>query len=276
MVLCHWYSTIFYIMERGYMKITVLVENTTCDPNLEAEHGLSLYLETGKKRILFDMGQTDLFARNAEKLGVDLGKVDFAVLSHGHYDHGGGLRTFLEINRHAPVYLSKNAFGTYYNGTEKYIGLDTSLAGIERLVMVDGKLKLGDGLTLLSGEGRDCPWNIESFGLNRRKAEGFEPDDFRHEQYLLVEEAGRRILISGCSHRGVLNIMAWFTPDVLVGGLHLSKIPPGEELANYAANLAGYKTEYYTGHCTGSEQYAFMKAQIPNLYALSTGAVIEM
>ena len=276
MVLCHWYSTIFYIMERGYMKITVLVENTTCDPDLEAEHGLSLYLETGKKRILFDMGQTDLFARNAEKLGVDLGKVDFAVLSHGHYDHGGGLRTFLEINQHAPIYLNKHAFGPYYNGTEKYIGLDTSLAGIERLVMVDGKLKLGDGLTLLSGEGRDCPWKMESFGLNRRQAEGFEPDDFRHEQYLLAEETGKRILISGCSHRGILNIMAWFAPDVLVGGLHLSKVPPGEKLAEYAANLAGYKTEYYTGHCTGSEQYEFMKTQTPNFFALSTGTVIEI
>ena len=72
------------------MIITSLLENTTSRSGIAAEHGLSLYIETATHRILFDMGQTDLFARNAEALGVDLTHVDLAVLSHGHYDHGGG------------------------------------------------------------------------------------------------------------------------------------------------------------------------------------------
>ena len=80
------------------MRITCLAENTACN-GFEAEHGLSLYIETNGNRILFDMGQTDLFSGNAEKLGIDLNTVDFAVISHGHYDHGGGLRKFLEINQ---------------------------------------------------------------------------------------------------------------------------------------------------------------------------------
>ena len=81
------------------IQITALVENTSADPRLGAEHGLSLYIETGAHHILFDMGQTALYAANARALGVDLAGVDLAVLSHGHYDHGGGVdyRRFLPI-----------------------------------------------------------------------------------------------------------------------------------------------------------------------------------
>ena len=95
------------------MKITALIENTSAR-GLPTEHGLSLFVETAEHKFLFDMGQTDLFARNAETLGIALSKVDFAVLSHGHYDHGGGLNTFLALNDHAPVYMSRYAFEPHY------------------------------------------------------------------------------------------------------------------------------------------------------------------
>ena len=118
------------------MKITALVENIPAH-GLPAEHGLSLFVETNGIRFLFDMGQTDLFARNAEALGIDLDTADFAVLSHGHYDHGGGLETFLSLNSHAPVYLSRYAFEPHYNGTEKYIGLDPEVVGSGKMMGVD-------------------------------------------------------------------------------------------------------------------------------------------
>ena len=73
------------------MKITVLCENTSCREGIDFEHGLSLFIETKEKNILFDMGASELFARNAQKLGVDISSADIAVISHGHYDHGGGL-----------------------------------------------------------------------------------------------------------------------------------------------------------------------------------------
>ena len=119
------------------MKITALVENTSCSPVIGYEHGLSLYIETEKHKMLFDMGQSGIFAENAEKLGIDLSKADIAVLSHGHYDHGGGLTRFMEINDTAPIYLSRYAFEPHYNGTEKYIGLDTAVKGSERLRFTD-------------------------------------------------------------------------------------------------------------------------------------------
>lgn len=256
------------------MKITVLCENTTSNPSFEAEHGLSLYIETETHKILFDMGQSDLYVRNAEKLGVDLTEVDIAVLSHGHYDHGGGLRKFLEINKKASVYLSKFAFEPHYNGCEKYIGLDVSLKDNPRLIFTDDVFEIESGLTLYSCNNREQKFYLGSFGLNSLENNKFVPDDFRHEQYLLIEEKGRKVLISGCSHKGILNIVNWFGADVLVGGFHFSKLPLDEILENYARYLNEFKTDFYTCHCTGVEQFEFMKKYMDKLYYLSVGKSI--
>ena len=127
------------------MKIITLLENTACSAQLVCEHGLSLYIETGNRKILFDAGQSDAFANNAERLGVYLKAVDLVILSHGHYDHGGGLGRCLEINDYAPVYLSKHAFEPHYNGREKYIGLDPALQKNNRLIFTDCETKMGKG-----------------------------------------------------------------------------------------------------------------------------------
>lgn len=258
------------------MKIICLAENTSVSPEIGAEHGLSLYIETKEHKILFDMGQTDLFAKNAEKLGIDLAAVEFAVLSHGHYDHGGGLKRFLEINKAASVYINKYAFEPHYNGTEKYIGLDASLKGNERLIFTDEKTQTCKGVTLYSCNARQKNHYLGSFGLNMLQNGELVPDDFRHEQYMLIEENSKKILISGCSHKGILNITEWFEPDVLVGGFHFSKLPLDETLEGYAEYLDGFKTEYYTCHCTGVEQFEFMKKTMNKLKYLSAGQTVEI
>ena len=257
------------------MKITALTENTSCDPRFGYEHGLSLYIETQKHIILFDTGQSSLFAENAERLGIDLNRVDLCVLSHGHYDHGGGLRRFLELNDHAPVYLNRHAFEPHYNGTEKYIGLDTSLMRSDRLIFTDEEAVIGEGLTLYTCN--ECERKHPSSGAGLNAVIGGEmiPDDFRHEQYLLIEEEGQRVLISGCSHKGILNIAEWFCPDVLIGGFHLSKITDENALAETAARLNAYPAEYYTCHCTGTEQYKIMRGHMDRLHYLSAGQTIE-
>jgi 7,8-dihydropterin-6-yl-methyl-4-(beta-D-ribofuranosyl)aminobenzene 5'-phosphate synthase len=258
------------------MKIISLVENTSSKEYIGAEHGLSLYIETKDHRILFDAGQTELFAENAIKLGVDLSAVDIAVLSHGHYDHGGGMLKFLELNSTASLYLSRLSFGGYYNGTEKYIGLDPSLARSDRLVYTDREYRINGSLCLYSCNGKQRRHDLGSFGLTEKKNGTFIPDSFLHEQYLLIEEDGKRVLISGCSHKGIINIAEWFSPDVLVGGFHFSKLECNDTLREYAEALARHDTDYYTCHCTGLEQYEYMRRFIPRLSYLSGGNMIEV
>ena len=255
------------------MKITALTENTAAC-GLPVEHGLSLFIEQDGRALLFDMGQTDLFAQNAARLGVDLAAVDIAVLSHGHYDHGGGLMRFLELNQKAPVYISRHAFEPHFNG-ERYIGLDVSLRDSDRLIFTDGVTKIADGITLYSCSDREKVLDLGSFGLNMKQDGKLVPDDFRHEHYLLLEENGKRVLISGCSHRGIINIMEWFKPDVLIGGFHFNKLPLDGALRSYAETLASYDTDYYTCHCTGVEQFEYMKRFMPRLNYLSTGGRVE-
>jgi len=264
------------------MKITVLMENTALHSGMIAEHGLSLYIQTVGHNILFDMGQTDAFARNALSLGVDLRDVDLAVLSHGHYDHGGGLARFLEINDHAPVYLNRRAFGEYYHGPEKYIGLAKTLKHSARLRYVDEDLIINPALSLHAKNSAPLARPIQSFGLSEITTGAHVPDVFAHEQYLLISENERTVLISGCAHKGVVNISRWFDPDVFVGGFHLTKLNPEipnerVELESIACELLSARATYYTGHCTGDHVYAFLKERMgERLHGLSTGMIFEI
>ena len=263
------------------MKIVTLMENTACREEFACEHGLSLYIETRAHKILFDAGQTGAFADNAQKLGVELAAIDFAVLSHGHYDHSGGLEHFLEINQTAKIYVNQSAIKPHYNGAGGYIGMAPSLLESPRLIFTQDLHKICDGLTLYSCNDRERPFYMDNFGLQMEEKGVLVPDDFCHEQYLLIEEAGKRICISGCSHKGILNIAGWFRPDVLVGGFHFMKVDAQGEgaafLENAARELLRYPTVYYTGHCTGAEQYAYMKTCMgERLQSISTGSVIEL
>lgn len=257
------------------MKIWTLMENTACSPMFAAEHGLSLYIETNGSRILFDAGQSAAFADNARLLGVDLSRVDFAVLSHGHYDHGGGLEEFLRINNHAPVYLSHHAFGGHYNAEGKNIGLNPELAKSPRLVYVEDSLAPAPDI-LIHNPKEVLP--VRTDGLKRHVDGCFVDEDFRHEQYLLIREGARQFCFSGCAHRGVVAIARYFSPDVLVGGFHFKSLRADNPVLTQAAEaLLALPTTYYTGHCTGVEQYETLKKCMGmRLHALQSGIVLEL
>ena len=260
------------------MKITTLIENTTLSPDLTAEHGLSLFAEAAGHTFLFDAGQSGAFADNAGRLGVDLRDAEFAVLSHGHYDHGGGMTRFLERNRQAKIYVNQDAFGGHYNGAGRCIGLSDGLRRSSRLILTGDEYAIAPGLTLHTCNDRPLAFPIESAGLTEQVGDFLLPEEFRHEQSLLIEEKGKRILLSGCAHKGVLNLLEWFHPDVFVGGFHLKGLSPDDpRLRMWGKAMARYDTAFYTGHCTGAEQYAVLKEILGGrLNALSTGAVFEI
>lgn len=258
------------------MKITALMENTTSLPGILTEHGLSLFIETGNRKILFDTGRISAFAENAITLGVDLSSADTAVVSHGHYDHGGGLAKFLSVNGTAPVYISRYAFDTHLSGEVKDISLDKTLMSDGRLVYTGNFAAIGDGLELYSCNDRRREHETDTYGLNTVRDGKIIPEDFRHEQYLLIREGQKRVLISGCSHKGILNIVEWFKPDVLIGGFHFMKLDPegnGKAVLDEAAEyLKKQNTVYWTCHCTGTAQYDYLKPQMKEqLNYLSAG-----
>ena len=129
-------------------SITTLVENCVYNRKLEAEHGLSLYVRTPEKRILFDTGQSDLLLRNATLLHIDLKAVDALVLSHGHSDHTGGLRAFLAENDRATVFCKRDALNRKFKKERENGLLDASSLDLSRFCFVDEVTEIYPGVVL--------------------------------------------------------------------------------------------------------------------------------
>lgn len=256
------------------MKITCLIDNCALD-GFRAQHGLSFWIEACGRRILFDTGADGAFIENAARLGIDIAQAEFCVISHGHYDHGGGMAAFMAANDHARVYLRKGAFGRRYANKPgqdlEYIGLDAALAGSGRIVETDELTELCPGITLFSGvTGSELhsPANDVLTGEDPQV-----PDTFEHEQNMIIDENGVRVLMAGCAHKGVVNIINRFfniesaPPAAVIGGFHLAIPGTGDvnlPLVDGTAErlLAVPGAVYYTGHCTGLPSYERLKEKM--------------
>ena len=268
------------------MKIVTLVENTFGHEDCIAEHGLSIYIETENHKLLLDTGQTDAVVKNAEALGIDLSAVDTVILSHGHYDHSGGILPFSQINHTAQIILQRSAAEPHYNG-DRYIGIDTDILKLPNIQLIDGDMELDDELFLFSGiTGRRC------YPQGNRKLSRMEngvqvPDDFLHEQCLVIKQNGKRWLLSGCAHNGILNILDRYKelfagyPDYVITGFHMMK-REGEHteeektvIIQTAQELSQLDTVFYSGHCTGIPAFELMKVIMGDkLNALHSGEEI--
>lgn len=275
------------------MKVITLFENRTISKEYKSNHGLSLYIETANHKILFDTGTDDSFAYNASKLGVNLEDIDIAIISHGHYDHGGGLEAFLKLNNKAKIYLGKDAFDSHLLklfGIIKYnIGLKKELHSNNRFVFVDGTMIIDDELTLfgdvkgnrLMPKGNDRLLKEYSKGLVKK-------DNFEHEINLLINENENYSLFCGCAHKGIINIIER-AKDIIdcdlqtvIGGFHLMGMKVKDSKAKdfldeLSSTLSNNNVEqYYTCHCTGEKTYSYLSEKMNNLRELKTGVVIEV
>jgi 7,8-dihydropterin-6-yl-methyl-4-(beta-D-ribofuranosyl)aminobenzene 5'-phosphate synthase len=273
------------------MLIKTLVEDTTAAEDFGCEHGLSLYIETKANKILFDVGASGLFLRNAEKLDVNIADIDFLIISHGHYDHGGGLKTFFTENTKAKVFMHELAFGKYYavraNDELEYIGIDENLRRNKRIVPTSDSFLISEGIQIFSDVAQKEPRPKSNRGLLKEHQGELIADTFDHEQNLVVEEEGKFLLITGCAHNGIVNILEHFhslkghMPDYVIGGFHLAGHSGGSEDLAVIDRIGGYllstKAKFYTGHCTGIEPYQRLKAIMGDrIDYLSTGSVITI
>lgn len=259
------------------MRIINLVENELGETGCEAAHGLSFYVETKNHKLLFDTSPSEVVLRNAQKLGVDLTAVDIVILSHGHYDHSGGIIAFMELNPNAKIYMQHNAGGDYYayDGEDKgfrYIGIDKKILSLPQVQFLEGDTKIDDELQLFTVDKRAFPLPSTNKRLRELRGVEYKQDEFKHEQNLLLTADGKKILFCGCAHNGILNVMETIErkfgsdslPDLVIGGFHLMKRTEYSqadtaEVTEIANRLKSYKAHFATCHCTGLPVFNQMK-----------------
>lgn len=276
------------------MRITVLVENTG-PSELKIEHGLSLYIEFNDKKYLLDAGPSDSFFKNAHALSIDLDRVDKAVLSHGHYDHGDGFMVFLNQYKDKVVYGAKNIFDDYYSGSGgsvHYIGLSSKLKQMKnRFNTISKDTKIDEKIYLIL----DDVSNTKEIGvqkkLYKKVDDVLQPDNFDHELSLVFDTPKGLVICNSCSHAGlesiVDNIKKRLNKPVYayVGGLHMKSTKNHIETSSFTEeqiqNLCIFieKNIQYvlTGHCTGNVSYDLLKKYLKDrIDFLTTGKTIEI
>lgn len=266
------------------MRIVTLIENLVYNQGLLAEHGLCLYIETGHRKILFDTGQSGNFLTNAKNLGIDITDIDTVVISHGHYDHTGGLYPFLRVNHKANVYIKKEAFNPKFNGTEKFIGIvyePSLLTG--RVAYVTQITEIDEGIYILPDIPIKNPLDTHFHNFKVSMPTGFENDEFNDELFLAIRNGQEISIVSSCSHRGITNMMdaaitCFGLPiNQIIGGFHIKNCRAGQlEVIELYLDRFSIKS-IGVCHCTGIEKYAELACHFKSkVFYNYTGNIIDI
>ncbi|TWU40954.1 MBL fold metallo-hydrolase [Novipirellula artificiosorum] len=252
---------------RAQAKITVLVENTARGPGILAEHGLAVWIEYGDQRVLFDTGQGVVLAANAKKLGLRLTQVDAVVLSHGHYDHTGGLPEVIHQNTRVKLFAHPDAFAPKYSQhagrrTVRDVGLtESTQLALHRLrnplVATEKPTEIFPGLFATGEVPRtvDFEADPETFFLDDGCT---DHDPLRDDQALYFDSPEGTVVLLGCAHAGVINTLKYIDSltnhrplHAVFGGMHLINASRDRikatvrELKRFEPAIIG------PAHCTG-------------------------
>lgn len=276
------------------MKITILIDNTPSkNPNLYSEHGLSIFVETDTLKFLCDTGASDKFMANAETLGIDLGTVDFTVISHGHNDHSGGLVPFIEKYAQIPTFISAKVRHTHYfsarHEKKKDISTDEKIfsGDFEHLSFLEKSCRYNEKVAFVYTDEHRFSMPFGDKYLTKQENDATETaDDFTHELSVAVNTDKGLVIIAPCSHNGAVNIIEAcrnFTGVdkvyAYIGGLHFVESERTiAETANFKQEICSNYPDIkiFTGHCTCDLAKREIIDSITNSEIFRTGTVIEL
>ncbi len=235
---------------------------------LIGEHGLSLYIETEENKILFDTGQNLALAHNTNVLDIDLSRIDTVVISHGHYDHTGGLKHLLEKNTTFSLYAHPDVFDdklrSRKSGAFKKIGIPFNKSIFDHTAVQIHLSKDSDEIAtgvFTSGEiPQENDFETIESQFHVQRAGEIIPDPLADDQAMILDAQKGLVVLLGCSHRGVVNTLDHIEklfPEkkihAIIGGLHLGKASDAV-LQKIIDHLSAFELEKIgVSHCTGTK-----------------------
>ncbi len=254
------------------IEITVLTDNLCNNAKCIAEHGLSILLEIGNKKILFDTGQTNLLFHNAIQCQKSLNNIDFLILSHSHYDHVGGVKNILDVNPNLKIIVKQDIFKDKWSTSKGYLrriggGLENLLNKYpNEIIFINEKTEIINGVFIEPNISKIDKYNFIDPNLLFVDNNKLTTDIFSDELFLYISKNHYNIIFSGCAHNGITNIVDTafnnFSDkhiDLLIGGTHLQRaekqdvISVAEQLKKYNIKLAAFN------HCTGEKNIEYLQ-----------------
>ena len=273
------------------MRVTVIADNHASLNELTTQHGLSFWIEHAGEALIFDTGSDSSWLGNAERLGIDLFAAKLLFLSHGHWDHGGGIEALVErgwqgtIVCHPQAWRKKRAVAEGI--PERDVGLpwrheDLEARGV-RFELVEGAREVFPGIWSTGPIAGDHPAPVTP-QLQGLDAGRWAADDFRDEHSLAIKTPRGLVVVTGCCHRGVLNTLETARSVTgeqevyaLVGGLHQKDEPRERCHALARAIRAAGVTKVWANHCTGLHPFAQMREILgDDLVWAEAGLTIEI